>query len=151
MNLRERLAAAQRRTTTHPLRIEDDAAPRAELAASLAEGDEQRVAAARSAVDACHETLTIVALAPDDWEALVAAHPPTEQQKDAWWNPATFIPALLAECVASDVTAADWADYTTKGPMSLGEVTSLVNAALDVNHRVSDSRALGKGSTETRS
>lgn len=152
MSLRERLAKRSLPSETFLLRVEDDTAARKELADARASGDEEQVVAAQSALDACYEPLVITALPPAEWEALVSAHPPTEEQKKrgAWYNHATFHPALLAACVSGDETEADWADYVTKGPLSLGEAMALLDAVMRVNQRAPDPW-LPKGSTGTTS
>lgn len=152
MSLRERLAKRARPSTTFHLRVEDDTAARMELDAARASGDDDRVAAAQAAVDACYEALAITALTPADWEALVDAHPATPEQRkakpEAWCNQTTFLPALLAACVEGDETEDDWADFTSKGALSLGETNALFDAAMAVNQRWPDPH-LGKGSTTT--
>lgn len=148
MGLRDRLAAAQRRTSTHRLRIEDDAAARVELAAAVADGDQERISAARAAVEACYEPLHLTALAPADWDALIAAHPPKD--KTSWCDITTFLPAVLVECMQDDdVTESDWMEWTTKGAMSPGEVAGLIDAVLALHGRAPDP-LVGKDST-TRS
>jgi len=142
VSLKDRLANRKRPSTTYSLRIDDDTAARAELAAAQAAGDDARVAAAQAVVDACYEQVTITAVAPKTMEELRAAHPPTDIQRDrdkkAEWDPATFVPALLAACVDSDITEAEWAEYTTTGSLNSGEVNSLFNAAWEINYRVPD-------------
>lgn len=150
MSLRERMRAKSRATATFPLRIEDDSDARTELAAAQADGNPERIAAAQEALDACYEELRITALAPSDMEALIAAHPPVQDQQ-ARWNPVTFVPALFAACVDSDVTEDEWLEYSTKGPMSAGEVNDLFDRVLGINYRTPPGPSLGKGSTPTRS
>jgi hypothetical protein len=135
MGLRDRLRERSRPSAVFVLRVEDDTAARAELATALAEDGD--VTAAQAAVDSCHERLTITALPPADMEALIAAHPPTAEQEttNSAWNPVTFIPALFAASIGGDVSEEDWAEYTTKGPMTSGEVRALVDVCLDVNYR----------------
>lgn len=153
MGLKDRLAAKKRPSTSYSLRIDDDAAPRAELVAAQAAGDDRRAAKARKAVEACYEQVIIVALPPGpkpnpqpgdpmDLETLRAAHLPTDEQraksKDVLFNPRTFVPALLAVCVESDVTEAEWAEYVTSGAMTTGEVSALFNLAWEINYRIPD-------------
>lgn len=135
MGLKDRLASRQRPSTTYRLRIDDDAAARSELAAAH---DADSIAAAQAVVDACYETLTITALPPVEMEALLAAHPATDEQRakdKTVFNQDTFVPALLAACIDSDVTEADWADYVSKGAMTTGEVNALFAAAWEINYR----------------
>lgn len=139
MGLKDRLSARRRPTATYQLRIDDDTTARAELAAARAAGDEARIVAAQEAVEACYEQVTLTALPPADMEALLAEHPaPETLQGKSIFNPATFIPALLAACVDSDVTEADWAEYITTGAMTFGETTDLFNAVWELNYRAPD-------------
>lgn len=140
MALRASLAQRQLPTSTFLLRVFDDRRARAELAAAQVDGDAQRVAEAEQAVQACYEQLAITALPPAEWEALLAAHPATEQQRKdgAWCNNTTFLPALLAACIEGDETEADWADLITKGAITQGEVTALSVAVHNINLRSPD-------------
>lgn len=143
-----RLAGAARRTATHPLRVEDDAAARAELATALDSSDEQRITAAREALAACYEPLHLTAMPPEDWDDLVTAHPPPEKYKDrAWCDVGTFLPAALAACAATeDVTEADWADHVKQGAMSPGEVRALLDDLVALHDR-SPTAEIPKGSS----
>lgn len=150
MGLRDRLRAKARPVVRHPLVVKDQAGPRAALAdadrALLAarvdhDEDSPEVAEAQRAVeeaqrkvDACVEMLTLRALPPEDFEALVAAHPP--QDDEDTWHTATFRPALLAACVEGDMTEDDWAEFEPR--CSTGERNALFFAALAVNSRVPD-------------
>lgn len=176
MGLRETLKQRGLPLTTFPFR----AVPSDELAAAEAALDEatrdlrraettkavttalrRRVDDAAEQVQACFQVLTVRAMPPADLEALIAAHPATDAQRDkdpdAVWNRDTFVPALLAACVFDDpagdepaLTEAEWAIAVTKGASSLGEVAALFNACWQVNDRAPDVR-LPKGSTPTRS
>lgn len=149
MSLRERMRAKAPAATTHSLRIEDDTVARAELAAAQTDGGPERIREAREAVNACYEELQITALAPDDMEALISQHPPLDGQQTLW-NPATFVPALLAACIGGDATEDDWRSWTTTGPMSTGETNALFDKVYGVNYRTTGP-ILGKGSTGTPS
>ncbi|MBP2370222.1 hypothetical protein [Pseudonocardia parietis] len=121
-------------------------------------GLERRVEAARAALAPFYERLVVRALPPDEMDALVAAHPPTDEDKakakerggDAAWNPATFAPALLGACVHPEdpddapLSEQEWAELTSKGPVSSGELRYLLQTALDINDRSPDPN-LGKG------
>lgn len=147
-----RLAGAARRTGTHQLRVEDDAAARVELAAALDSGDEQRITTAREKLAACYETLHLAAMPPEDWDDLVTAHPPPEKYKDrAWCDVGTFLPAALAACVvdAADITEADWSDHVNKGAMSPGEIRALLDDLVALHDRSPDV-GLPKDSTGSR-
>lgn len=135
MGLKDRLAARQRPIATWQLRVDDDSIARSELAAAQADGDETRIVAAQLAIEACYERLTVTALAPVEFEALLEEHPAPAGQKQKMFNPKTFVPALLAACVDSDVDEETWADYTTTGAMTIGEVGGLFQVAWDVNYR----------------
>lgn len=150
MSLKAKLSKRELPTALFPLRTDDDRGPRAELAAAQDAGDERRIAAAQAVLEACYEQITIRALPPGEVEELLEQHPPTEEQAKRNWiyNPVTFPPALLAACIDSDITADDWAQYTTKGPMTRGEANTLFNTVWDLNYRVPDPW-LGKGSTTT--
>lgn len=151
MGLKDRLTARKRPATTYALRIDDDTIARSELAAALAAGDEGRVVAAREAVEACHEQVTVTALPPAELEELLEAHPPLPaDQAKKMFNPVTFVPALLAACVDSDIDEQSWAEFTTTGAMTRGEVADLFNTVWDINHRI-PSPSLPKESTWTRS
>jgi hypothetical protein len=139
MGLKDRLSARRRPTATYGLRIDDDTVARAELGAARAAGDEARIVAAQEAVEACYEQVTLTALPPAELEALIAAHPPPkESQVQKAWNPVTFIPALLAASVDSDVTEDDWAEYHRSGAMTTGEIADLFNAVWELNYRAPD-------------
>jgi hypothetical protein len=137
MGLKDRLAARRRPTASYALRIEDDTTARSELAAARAAGDESRVVAAQEAVEACYEQVTLTALPPVELEALIAAHP-TPPKGTKIFNPVTFIPALLAVSVDSDVTEEDWSGYYTSGAMTAGEVADLFEAVWRLNYRTPD-------------
>jgi hypothetical protein len=139
MGLKDRLSSRQRPTATYSLRIDDDTVARAELGAARAAGDEARIIAAQEVVEACYEQVTLTALPPAELEALIAAHPPPkESQGQKAWNPVTFIPALLAASVDSDVTEDDWAEYHHSGAMTTGEIADLFNAVWELNYRAPD-------------
>lgn len=147
-----RLAGARPRTTVHQLRVEDDAPARLELTAALADGDDRRIEQAREALAACYEPLGLTAMPPQDWDDLIAEHPPPEQFKDRMWcDPVTFLPAALAACSdAEDLTEADWADHVKRGSMAPGEVRALLDDLVMLHDRSPDPD-LPKGSTPTRS
>lgn len=139
MGLKDRLATRQRPSAPYQLRIDDDAVARAELAAARDAGDESRIVAAQEAVESCYEQVRITALPPSEMEALLAAHPAPESAKvQKIFNPATFVPALLAACVESDVTEEDWSVYVTTGAMTIGEVGALFDAVWNLNYRAPD-------------
>jgi hypothetical protein len=164
MSLRERLEAKSRVTTTYDLAVADPtgaeskvAAAGAALTLALHEHDEDSAEAgsaraaldaARAELDACFETITFQALPPDDFEALVAAHPPkTRPDRDEWEK--TFEPALIALCAQGDLGEQWWLDYLASGKVSSGERDALFRNALAANVRAR-STSLPKGSSATR-
>lgn len=158
MGLREDLLARGLPETTHPIRkgrVVDIKAARVALdeatrlrdkAPGIDPEHERAVYDARARLDDCYEDITIRALAPADYEALVSAHPPTDEQADDGylWNPESFVPALLAATVDLPWSLQDWCEMCTAGPLALGEITDLFQAAERVNGRATDAR-LGKG------
>lgn len=77
-----------------------------------------------------------------DWEALVDAHPPTEEQRARGWMWSTpgFRPALLAACVAPPegergLTEADWRELACGGQIAQGELDLLFVTAVNLNAR----------------
>jgi hypothetical protein len=107
-----------------------------------------------TALDACPVIeVTLRALSPPEWEALVELHPPTEEQqgRGAQWNAATFRPALLAACVVppedepEPLTAEYWERVVKDGELGAGEYNTLCNAAVTLNLRAPTS-AVGNGS-----
>lgn len=167
-SIRERLLARTRPSLAVSVRVEQDPAADAELAAARAESrqanlrerDDEiaevqaRVDAAQAAVDAGFVRFTVSAVAPAELEALVAAHPPTDEQQAQVkkrgaqaleWNPDTFPAAVLAACVDSDMSETDWTSFLRDGPIGAGEVSVLWRAALAVNDRAPDVH-VGNGS-----
>lgn len=141
MGLKDKLAKASRATVTAQLRIGNVTAARAALVAAHADGDPDRVKAATTAVEACYEPVVLTALHPARMETLLGKHPPTEEQREKTktvFNPDTFVPALLAASIESDMTEDDWAEYTTTGAMTAGEVADLFSKAWELNYRVPD-------------
>ena len=150
MSLKAKLSVAQPRTAEHRLRIEDDRAARAELAAALTTDDQERVAVARATLDACYETLLLTAMAAEDWDDLLTAHPPTGSQRErgGWCNPITLLPPALVACVRdSDVEEQDWRQYlATGGPIGPGEALALFDDLVRLHERSPDP-AVPKGLT----
>lgn len=128
--------------------LAEDQARGADLVAARA-----RVEEARAALAPFQEVLVVTAMAPAEYEALVGEHPPTDdQQKLSYaWNPESFVPALLAACIGSDLpvedrmSEKDWIDWiTTTSAAAAGELTALYAACLRVNDRAPDLH-VGKG------
>lgn len=86
------------------------------------------------------EELELRALPADEFEALLAEHPPTEQQRAAGhaWNDASFRPALLSrsEVALDGEEPLGWEDWAQLlGVLPFGEVRDLVDTALALNDR----------------
>ncbi|PXY33552.1 hypothetical protein BAY59_10745 [Prauserella coralliicola] len=162
-SLKKRLKARPRPTAVFPLRMSDDtedqralvAAKKALFVANFKEDAADEVAEAekqldeaQARVDSHYEKLTLTALPPAAFEALVDAHPPTKEQekedKDVPWNIDTFRPALLAATVDGDLTAEDWDELYAEGQVNLGEFRRLFQSCLDVNDRSAEP-FVGKG------
>lgn len=171
MGLRDRLRSRTRPQAVVALRI--DASPEAQLReerlhrlqqeVSEAEqrGEPTTVAAllpslkdAEAEVEQDYEQVVINALPATVLEELVAQHPPTPKQLETQpppsFNRDTFYPALLAACVQSDMSAEEWTEAMTSGDLVLGEVSTLIEVAMQLNDR-SPAVTLGKDSTPTRS
>lgn len=144
----------KRPTFDYQLAIEDDTDAVAELnaakealdrarfrdddnAAQAIADAEVRLVAARTVVEACYEPVTLTALPPADFEALVAlpehAPRPGEDEK---WNAETFPRACFLACVEDDgdMTAQDWDAFTAEN-ISQGERESLFLSAIGLNAR----------------
>lgn len=172
--LRDRLLARERPTTTVPLRVQDDTDARRRLedadrtleeaqhAATSPSAQAVRKArqardAAQKALDDCYADITVRAMPPEDFEALVAAHPPVapadgedvpEDEQDAW-NDETFPrPCFLASVVLEDdMTIEDWETFLDRN-VSDAERVMLFNAAQLINVRTVDQIQVPKGWTQ---
>lgn len=167
MSLRDRLRARQLPTETVRLPLDPAAYARAEReldAATWALEEARarasvdvaelraRVASAREVFDACEvETVTVRALPPAEWEALLDEHPPTDEQRaaGAQWNLHSFRPALLAASVVpadgDEPSGLDeWEQFAKDGTLAAGELNALFNTAVSLNLRAPSS-AVGKG------
>jgi hypothetical protein len=159
-SLRERLLARERPSHRVPLQVEDpaDAIREAVLAEDawrtchlMPEGPDRTAAIrkarrdldrAAKAVNDCHEQITVRALPPEDFEALVAAHPPRDakelkegEEPDEAWNDKTFPRALFLACVDGDLSRAEWEKFLD-GQCSSAERGQLYLAAQAVNVRI---------------
>lgn len=167
-SLRARLAERARPHLVYPLPVDDLAEAQQHLGAAQREwrqvvlrGDDPTAAQAeldeaQAELDGCYAQIRLTALRPEDYEALIAAHPPTAEQATRKppeiWNPDTFRPALLAACADGDMTADDWAEFLAER-CSQGERQGLYVAALAVNEqeRIAEPLVLPKGWTSNRS
>lgn len=115
-----------------------------------AQAAQQRLDAAQEARAEFVETLQVHPIPPGEYEELIAAHPPTKEQRadGAGWNHTTFAPALLAACVdrgtEDQMSAEDWAADIKAGVYASGEVGTLFQTCLNVNDRSPDVQ-VGKG------
>jgi hypothetical protein len=106
------------------------------------DGARARVEEARAALAPFQEILRVSPFPPAAYEALLAAHPPTEADPPgSLWHTETFVPALLAACVGRDLpegermSEQDWADWiATAGAGVIGDLNPLFRAALQVNN-----------------
>lgn len=150
---RERLLARRRPRVVHQLAVEDDTAAVAELSAAKDElatasfrsdeameeavsAAEKRVAKARRTVEACYEPLTLTAMPPAEFEALIAKpeYAPREGKTEQW-NGETFPRACFLACVdTSDLSPDEWEAFVD-GSLSQGERDALFLAAISVNAR----------------
>lgn len=88
--------------------------------------------------------IKLSALPPDEWEELVALHPPTPENLALGhqWNTDTFRPALLAAAIGPE--SPDWDLLAKEGRITAGELAGLFDAAVMLNVR-GLSVAVGKG------
>jgi hypothetical protein len=170
VSLREKLRAKPPRTVVHPMVLGDTAEAEAALrvarvARIIAQSEEQKgakkrspkLAAALAAEEAAAaelgklaEPVTVRAMPPADWEALVAAHPP-QPKTDSQWDEATFMPAAVAGSVDSDMTEEDWAEFFASDRCSVGERDALWILVLALNLRAPELSQLPKDWTSTKS
>lgn len=126
------------------------------LLAAQARGDDpapfqQRLDEAEAAAEAFYEVLTVSPIPANQYEALVDAHPPSEdlRKQGYQWDPVTFVPALLAACIGQDeddpMTVEDWAKLASEpAAVASGEIAALFQVCIQVNDRSPDVR-VGKG------
>lgn len=74
---------------------------------------------------------------PDDWERLVARHPPTEEQrKQGWpWNVSTFRAALLEVALEPTLSEHQWHAVAETGKVGVGELDLLFATVVNLNSR----------------
>lgn len=137
MSLRERLEAKRRPALPHELCIDDPTVAEQQVQQALAalglaqlrqpaDGEQPDETAAAALADAqaaleqaqeqlraCYETVQLHALEPGDFEALVAAHPPTTRPDKDEWEGKTFEPASsrCAPPAASSTSSGGWATW----------------------------------------
>lgn len=88
---------------------------------------------ANAALADCYEPVTIRALPPAEYEALIARHPAREGE-DEPYDPATFGPELFYACVQGELTRQQWQEEIVP-QLSQAEWLELLGAALTVNAR----------------
>lgn len=175
--LREQLARKRAHTATLVFPLGDDgqkakaAVAQAEAQLTLVhrvslDGDERSKAVtnaerdlsqARKAYDKVSLTIQIRGLDEEERDALMSAHPATDEQIEKWKSDggkdedkptldrASFLPAALAMSVLdSDLTEAEWAAELTSGRWAAGEKLQLFRGVLEATH-ASPADGLGKG------
>lgn len=168
MSLRAALKAKRQLEVEHVLGLgtaedraaAEDALHTARARARRVDADDQKAVdaaqgeldVAERALEDLHYRMRLHNLAPSDYEALVAAHPPLpdEQKRGEQWHRATFLPALIAASVADDepMSVEEWTAELDSARWAKGEVDELFVACLAVNLRPR-STALPKGSPLT--
>lgn len=90
-------------------------------------------------------------LAPEMWDELVTANPPTAEQRTlGWqWNVAEFRPAVLAACVVppegeESLGVRGWVEVAEEGQLAPGELDLLFINAVNLNAR-QPQVSVGKG------
>lgn len=113
---------------------------------------QDRVTAAEAAYEPFLHHFEVQVIPPSQYEAIIAACPPTDEQREKRYayNPETFRPALLAACVAGELTEDDWLEMESSGELTPGELNTLFSTAFRLNERAPDV-TVGKGLSPTRS
>jgi hypothetical protein len=159
MSLRDRVKQRARPSVVWPLRIDPlEVVERAQAEVVAAEDEvlvadgtpelgaaKERVKAARQAFAACFEPITLTALTPPEYEALLAEHPGKD---GANWGK-DFPRALFLACVQGELDRDEWAVFLDS-EISAGERAQAFNTALAINIRMPDFD-LPKDWTSTRS
>lgn len=135
-------AARARRMTHAQLENETTEAGR-ERAQKALDAAEQALTGAEQAVDDATITLTFRGLPRREYEALIKAHPPTEEQAEDGdaWNTETFAPALVAASSVDGMTTEDAEFFLAE--WSAAEARRLYDAAMGVQQ--TNRLDLGKG------
>lgn len=151
MGLRDRLRSRQRPHAVYRLRVDDTTEAERELREArethrrAIKNDidpaaaQERIDLAEEALNGCHEEIVFRAIPPSDLEALIAAHPPAEDDKDSAWNPETFPLALFtASAEAEEMGEDDWRQLL-EHDVSHGEKLEMMLLAQSVNVRAPSS------------
>lgn len=148
----DRLKARSLPTETYWLQVEDTAAPGRALAEArealqmriLTDADRYAVDAARqvvkdaeAALRACYEPITVTAMEPAAWEALVKEHPPRKDTDDDVWNVDTLPRAAFLACAPTEWSRQEWEEFLDHR-LSPAERMGLLNTAVAVNARIPD-------------
>lgn len=159
MSLRERLRGRERPVETYLLRVDDTADAQqayntaveefriAKLIANDGEtGPEvdkaqRAVDRARKKIEACFEPVKIRALAPPDYEALLADHPAKKDSNEPFGE--GFPRALFLACVEGDMSAEEWGEFLDKS-CSRQEQLELYGTAILVNNRTTTGDGIPK-------
>lgn len=114
-----------------------------ERAQKVLDAAEKALADAQRAVDAATIALTFQSLPRTEFEDLIKAHPPTEEQAEDGdvWNIDTFAPALVAASSVDGMAVEDAQFFIAE--WSAAEARSLFDAALGVQQ--TNRMDLGKG------
>ena len=94
----------------------------------------QEIIEVRDEVKASSRDFVVVAIGDRRWSDLIIAHKPTGEDKKVGmpWDPQSFYPAALAQCITQPAMSADQCDKLLD-MLAAGQVLELVNAMLDVN------------------
>ncbi|HEU4752289.1 MAG TPA: hypothetical protein VFU47_04200 [Armatimonadota bacterium] len=148
----DRLRSRALPTDTYWLQVDDITGPGRALAEArealqvklLTDADRDAVDAARQAVKdaeealkACYEPITVTAMEPPAWEALVAAHPPRKDTDDEVWNADSLPREAFLACAPKDWSRDEWVEFVDHR-LSPAERMGLFNTAVAVNARVPD-------------
>jgi hypothetical protein len=120
---------ARDRLSVASMRIDD----KADAAINAAQQD---LDAANAALADCYEAITIKAMPPTEFEALVAEHP-ARKDEDEPYNNETLLPALFLRCVQGDLTPEQWTDEVIP-QLANGERRAMEFKAMEINSRFSD-------------
>lgn len=175
-SLRDRLAKKRAHSTslTFPIGEEgqaakaelDDAENNERLVDMVAKGENgkaarqratTRVTKAKRAYEKHSVTIHFRGLTDDEWDALISAHPPTDEQQQkerddnvpeeqrSLVDLATFLPAALAVCALdSDLSEEDWTVELASGRWTRGEKLALSNAVQQATN-AQPAPGVGKG------
>ena len=142
----DRLDGKKRTVVPYKVRVDDTTAALAATqeagnALLLALGTEREAEArealtvAQAELEACFATIPLTAMDPDQFEALVADHPPREGTKDEAWDADTLPRATFFACVPAG-RPTEWWEAWLKKTCSNAEQVNMFNAAVIANVRM---------------